>query len=198
MAYQGPLKGMDCSMYQGPHMGISRMPASEMIEPRPAFDSKFGTQPITMKSTAELSIAKPLSESGTEPFATPREVEKAPVAQMVKIYSRATNLSVPVPLYSFGTLERMSRQGLMQVASALRDVLAPMHATNVAPVNLHAQQSVLIEWVLRAQVAIAKSVGVEASLNGFGWIECDGHITSEPDGFSAKATGHLEWSKHAR
>ena len=107
------------------------------------------------------------------PPATP-PLEKP--AMVVQIYPRdaqtmvsTTGGSVPVPLYSFAQLERMSKRGKANIAANLRD--GPS-ASQLPPLNINAPEEQLVDWILNAQVMLGTSAGMEGmDLKSFGFVD---------------------------
>ena len=85
---------------------------------------------------------------------------------------------MPVPLYTYPQLEKMSTQsgntGLKGIASNLRQAMADAGLSATSSLNLHSQQEVLVRWILDTQVALARSCGIEATLEQFGLPNEDG------------------------
>ena len=95
-------------------------------------------------------------------------------AMLVQIYPRnaATNVTtssgepLPVPLYNFDQLERMSKRGKAAIASKMLQ-----HCGDELPtINLNTHDDALVDWILNAQVQLANSVGLNVTLKSFGHI----------------------------
>ena len=89
---------------------------------------------------------------------------------------------VAVPCYTYPQLERMSaeggpRVGIKLVASQLRDSIgeAQLAQCGLPPLNIHAHQEQIIDWVLKAQVVLARESGLtDVSEESFGVPRDDG------------------------
>ena len=80
---------------------------------------------------------------------------------------------LPVPLYTYNQLERMSahgpRVGIKLAANNLRDAVQQVMGPNAAPpLNIHAQHPEIMQWVLQVQLMLAKASGLNVTLENFG------------------------------
>ena len=95
---------------------------------------------------------------------------------VVQVYPRDTQTMVqttggpvPVPLYSFVQLENMSKRGKANIAANLRD--GPS-AEQLPPLNIHAPEEQLVDWILNAQVMLGTTAGIEGmDMNSFGCVD---------------------------
>ena len=135
-------------------------------------------QPVQDVSAAPPAVASPVPQP---------EASVAP-APLVNIYPRNQSGSlrlghgIPVPCFTHSQLERMSaeggpRVGIRLVASQLRDSIgeAQMAQLGLPPLNIHAHPEVIIDWVLAAQVVLARASGLaDVSEESFGVPREDG------------------------
>ena len=91
-------------------------------------------------------------------------------SQQVTIYPRGSSEpGIPIPLYSYAQLTRLSAAGLKSLASKLRDSIEQAGGT-VPPLLLSSQAEVVIHWVLDIQVHLAKQAGIDVSPLSFGEV----------------------------
>ena len=106
------------------------------------------------------------------PPSTPQvvaEVRAVKAAKTVMIYPRDAQVSgktpLPVPLYNFHQLERMSKQGRILIVTQLR-----AHMEKLPPLLENDHWRATVKWILDAQVQLATTAGLNVSLESFGHV----------------------------
>ena len=133
-------------------------------EPAPVLASSMlprGPNVVDMPTPADAELHRVRSALAAPANDTPH---------LVTIYPRdglPRDQAIPVPLYSYAQLERMSVKGLKLVAGKLRDSLEQVGA-EAPEVMISSQADGVIRWVLGVQIALANSVGLDVTWANFG------------------------------
>ena len=74
---------------------------------------------------------------------------------------------VPVPLFTYEQLERMTTQLLQTKATDLRDSLGKS-ASTLPPLPKFTQHDIIVNWLLDVQVLLARASGLDVTAEHFG------------------------------
>lgn len=143
---------------------------------------------IMPATTAPLAPAAPaVPAPAEEPVVAAAEEPAAELpTPLMNVYPRKagegmrTAHDTVVPCYTYPQLERMSaggpRVGIKLAAATLRDRIGELGLTDLGlpPLNIYGHKELIIEWVLKAQVALAQATGLDVTMDSFGVPRDDG------------------------
>ena len=95
------------------------------------------------------------------------------VSDVITIYPRgmARDQPIQVPIHSLRELENMSESHLKLTAQQLKDQMLKFGVLpDAPPLLLHSQAPVVITWILKVQVQMARDAGLDVTVASFGGL----------------------------